>query len=162
MISLGIESTAHTFGIGILDEKKILSDVKDIYKPPLGSGIHPTEARDHHEKIKEEVLKRSLEEAKVKIEDIELISYSAGPGLPPCLKVGMEFAKELAKKTGAKIIEVNHGVAHIEIARLLTEAKDPIMLFVSGGNTQVIGYAAGKYRIFGEPQDIAIGNARDT
>jgi len=162
MIGLGIESTAHTFGIGILDDKKILSDVKDIYKPPHGSGIHPGEARDHHQKIKEEVLKRSLEEAEVKIEDIDIISYSAGPGLPPCLRVGMEFARELTKKTNAKLIAVNHGVAHIEIARLLTESKDPIMLFVSGGNTQIIGYAAGKYRIFGETQDIAIGNARDT
>lgn len=167
MICLGIESTAHTFGIGIINKTKILSNARSVYVPEIGSGIHPTEAGEHHRKVKEEVLHRAIEESekhtsKNVLDSIDVISYSAGPGLPPCLKVGLEFAKELAKKIKKPLIEVNHCVAHIEIGKLLTKAKDPITLYVSGGNTQIIGYAAKRYRVFGETLDIAIGNAIDT
>ena len=161
MICLGIEGTAHTFGIGIVKDEDILSNSKDIYKPEKG-GIHPLEAREHHERVKEEILKASLNKVGIALSDIDIISYSAGPGLPPCLKVCLNFAKELAEKTKKPLVEVNHCIAHIEIGRLLTKAKDPITLYVSGGNTQVIGFASGRYRVFGETQDIAIGNAIDT
>jgi universal protein Kae1 len=159
MICLGIEGTAHTFGIGIAKDEDILSNSKDVYKPKKG-GIHPLEAKEHHEVVSGKVLENALREAKIKLSDLDLIAYSAGPGLPPCLKVCLNFAKELAKKK--PLIEVNHCIAHIEIGRLLTKCKDPITLYVSGGNTQVIGFASGRYRVFGETQDIAIGNAIDT
>jgi len=161
MICLGIESTAHTFGIGVFDGRKILADVRDIYKPEKG-GIHPIDAKNHHEKVKERVLEEALANAKVQLSDMDILSYSAGPGLPPCLKVGAEFVKELAKKTKKPIIAVNHPVAHIEIGRFLTKCKDSIVIYVSGGNTQIIGYATKRYRVFGETEDIAIGNAIDT
>ena len=160
MIVLGIESTAHTFGIGIFNGVSILADARSVYKPEKG-GIHPAEAAKHHENAKEEILAQALAEAKVNLSDIDLLAYSAGPGLPPCLRAGLEFVKELTKKTKKPVIAVNHPVAHIEIAKFLTKAKDPIVLYTSGGNTQVIGYASGRYRVFGETQDIAIGNAID-
>ncbi|HLD49315.1 MAG TPA: hypothetical protein VJB11_03040, partial [archaeon] len=95
MISLGIESTAHTFGIGICKDKKIIANVKDVYQPKAGSGIHPIECKEHHEKVKENVLEEALKKAQIEIKDIDIISYSAGPGLPPCLKVGYEFASQV-------------------------------------------------------------------
>lgn len=161
MITLGIESTAHTFGIGICREHKIIADAKDVYVPKQTgqklSGIHPDEARKHHEDVKEGVMEKALAEADISNEDIDIVAYSKGPGLPPCLKVGLEFAKKLKKP----LIEVNHPVAHIEIGKHVTGCKDPIVLYVSGGNTQIIGYAAGRYRVFGETLDIGIGNAID-
>lgn len=156
---LGIEGTAHTFGIGIFDGK-ILADVRDSYKPKQGSGIHPTEAAEHHERVKEKILQQALDEAGITMDDIDTIAYSKGPGLPPCLLRVVNFIKEIGQ--GKKIIEVNHPVAHIEIARFLTGARDPIVIYVSGGNTQIIGYAGGCYRVFGETLDIPIGNALDT
>lgn len=59
------------------------------------------------------------------------------------------------------IIGVNHCIAHIEIGRALTGCIDPILLYVSGGNTQIIAFSNGRYRIFGETQDIGIGNMFD-
>ncbi|KAL6580702.1 Gcp2p [Orobanche minor] len=59
------------------------------------------------------------------------------------------------------IIAVNHCVAHIEMGRIVTGADDPVVLYVSGGNTQVIAYSEGRYRIFGETIDIAVGNCLD-
>jgi len=157
---LGIESTAHTFGVGIIDNKKILANVIDSYKTDKG-GIHPTEAKEHHKRAADEVIKKALEAAKLKIENIDLISFSQGPGLPPCLVVGLEKAKELAKKYNKPLIGVNHCIAHLEIGRLLTKAKDPVLLYVSGANTQVIAYEGGKYRIFGETLDNGVGNFLD-
>lgn len=157
MISLGIESTSHTFGIGICEGRKIIANAKSMYTPERGWGIKPDEARKHHEKAKDEVLEKALQEAGVSLDDIDIVSVAAGPGLPPCLRVGIGLAKSLKKP----VIEVNHPVAHIEIGRLLCRCGDPIVLYASGGNTQVIGYASGRYRVFGETQDMAIGNARD-
>ncbi|KAL6068394.1 putative tRNA N6-adenosine threonylcarbamoyltransferase [Balamuthia mandrillaris] len=59
------------------------------------------------------------------------------------------------------IIAVNHCVAHIEMGRLVTKAQNPVVLYVSGGNTQVIAYSLKRYRIFGETIDIAVGNCLD-
>lgn len=158
MIALGIESTAHTFGIGIVRGDKVLANVNDVYIPEKG-GIHPLEAKQHHEKVRENVLDTALKNAGVSLDSIDVFAYSAGPGLPPCLKVGAEFVKEIAGKK--PVVAVNHCIAHIEIGKLLTGCKDPITLYVSGGNTQVIGFASGRYRVFGETQDIGIGNAID-
>ncbi len=161
MISIGIESTAHTFGIGIVEGTKILANERDMFRPPAGMGMNPTEVGKHHVMVKDKILEAALAKAGIELKDADIISYSAGPGLPPCLRIGLEFAKELAKKSRAKLMEVNHCVAHMEIGKLCTGARDPLMLYASGGNTQVIGYAQGRYRIFGETLDIPAGNALD-
>jgi N6-L-threonylcarbamoyladenine synthase/protein kinase Bud32 len=67
----------------------------------------------------------------------------------------------LSKRIKKPLIGVNHCVAHIEVGRLTTKLNDPVTLYVSGANTQVIAFVSGKYRIFGETQDIGIGNALD-
>jgi N6-L-threonylcarbamoyladenine synthase len=160
MIVLGIESTAHTFGIGIFDGKKIVTNERDTFITEKG-GMIPNEVANHHEKSKEDVLKRALKKAKMNIEDIDLISFSQGPGLAPSLRVGRDFAIALSKKHKIKLLGVNHIMAHLEIGLFTTKAKDPIFLFCSGANTQVIAHEGGKYRVFGEALSIAIGNALD-
>ncbi len=162
LICLGIESTAHTFSIGIVTEnEEILADEKSTYKPSLGKGIVPHEARDHHEKVKKKILEEALRKVNLNLENIDIISYSAGPGLPPSLLVGANFALEFANKYRKTLIPVNHPCAHIEIGKLKTNAKDPVLVYLSGGNTQIIAYAEGYYRIFGETEDMPIGNALD-
>ncbi len=159
-IILGIESTAHTFGIGIVKKGKILSNVKKTYTTETG-GIIPAEAAKHHFQNKNEIYFESLANAKIKEEDIDAIAFSQGPGLSPCLLEGLRFAKELANKLKKPIIPVNHCIAHLEVGKI-TGAKDPVMLYCSGANTQIIAYASGKYRIFGETLDIGVGNFIDT
>ena len=157
---LGIESTAHTFGIGIVDKGKILVNIKDSYTTEKG-GIIPIEAAKHHEKICDELFQKALADAGINAGDITAISVSSAPGLAPCLAVGMKFAKKKAKELNVPIVPVNHCVAHLEIGQL-TGARDPVLLYASGANTQIIAYAAGKYRVFGETLDIGIGNFIDT
>ncbi len=163
MIVLGIESTAHTFGIGIYDSKKnkILSNAKHMFKPPLGIGMLPREASEHHYKECDKILKQALETAKIKKEEIDLIAFSQGPGLGACLRVGASIARFLSLELKKPLIGVNHCIAHLEVAKVTTPAKDPIMLYVSGGNTQIIAFDEGKYRVFGETQDIPVGNLFD-
>jgi len=161
MICLGIESTAHTLGIAILKDKKVLANVFSAYKTEKG-GIIPTDAAKHHAEAKEELVLRALDNAKIKLTDIDLIAYSKSPGLAPCLKQGAILAKDLHEKLNIPVIGVNHCIAHLEIGRMLTKSKDPVLLYASGANTQIIAYAAGKYRIFGETLDMGIGNFIDT
>lgn len=162
MFCLGIESTAHTFGVGICDGTgKILANEKDTYKPKAGWGIIPMDARKHHEDVSQGLLEKALANAGLKEGDVDIVAFSQGPGLPPCLYAGLNFSAALAKRLKKPLIGVNHCIAHIEIGRLTTKLKDPVTLYVSGANTQIIAHAAGRYRVFGETQDIGIGNALD-
>lgn len=161
LLCLGIESTAHTFGIGIMNGKKIIANASSSYATEK-SGIIPMEAAAHHAKVKEKVLKKALDEANLSLKDINLIAYSKGPGLAPCLLQGLHLAKELAEKLKISLVPVNHCIAHLEISRLLYKIKDPVFLYVSGANTQVISYAAKRYRIFGETLDMGVGNFIDS
>lgn len=160
MIILGIESTAHTFGIGIVQDGKILANVKSTYVTDKG-GIIPMEAAKHHHANKKKIYSQALKAAGVNEEEIDAIAISKGPGLPPCLLEGMKFAKELVNLLKKPLVSVNHCIAHVEIGRI-TGAKDPVMLYASGANTQIIAYASGKFRVFGETLDLGIGNFIDS
>ena len=158
---LGIESTAHTFGVAVLDEKgKILINIKDSYSTEQG-GMVPIEVAEHHVEVCDGLYARALEEAGVDEKDIFAVAFSNAPGLAPCLIEGMKFAKKIAQKLGIFLIPVNHCIAHLEIGDIV-RAKDPVMLYASGANTQIIAYEAGKYRIFGETLDMGVGNFIDT
>jgi len=156
---LAIESTAHTFGIGIVENGKILANEKDSYTTEKG-GIIPVDAAEHHKQVADQVYKQALEKAGITEKQISAIAVSNAPGLAPCLIQGMNFAKKLGGKLKLPIVPVNHCVAHLEIGKL-TGAKDPVLLYASGANTQIIAYASGKYRVFGETLDIGIGNFID-
>ena len=127
MMCLGVESTAHTFGCSIVESSykgkngKILSEIRSIYKPSEGSGIHPREASRHHSETCASILKQTLENAKVSVRDVDVIAYSAGPGLGPCLKVGAVVARTLATFYKKPLIPVNHALGHIELGTMLTK-----------------------------------------
>jgi len=158
---LGIESTAHTFGIGIVTDKgKILANVKDSYTSK-DIGMIPHEIAEHHRDAAEEVLKKALKEAKLEWDNISLIAYSAGPGLDPVLWEGYHKAKEWSKKYSKKLVAVNHCCAHLSIGKVWNKLKDPCYLYVSGVNTQIIVQGNGKYRVMGETLDIGLGNMLD-
>ncbi len=158
---LGIESTADDFSVGIASfEGEILANVMDAYLPEEG-GIHPREAAQHHSQVAAKVIAEAFEKAGIKPKDITVIAFSQGPGLGPCLRTGATAARALATYLKVPLVGVNHCVAHIEIGKLITKARDPVTLYVSGGNTIVAAYEVGRYRIFGETLDIAIGNCLD-
>jgi len=160
-IVLGIESTAHTFGCGIVDnEGNILADVRSVYVPEKG-GIHPREAAQHHSTHGPEVVKKALTEAHISIDKVSAIAIALGPGLGPCLRSGAVIARALAVHFSKPLLPVNHAVAHIEIGKMLTGAKDPLIVYVSGGNTIIAAFSGGRYRVFGETLDIALGNCLD-
>lgn len=156
---LGIECTAHTFGVAVVDKGKILANVRDMYKT-LEGGIVPTESAKHHEQLAPSIYEKALADAKISEGQIKAIALSNAPGLAPCLLAGLKFAKFLAEKLKVPIVPVNHCIAHLEIGQSVG-ASDPVLLYASGANTQIIAYAAGKYRVFGETLDLGIGNFID-
>jgi glycoprotease/Kae1 family metallohydrolase len=93
--------------------------------------------------------------------EIHAVAYSQGPGLGPCLRVGAALARGISSRLDVPLIGVNHCVAHIEIGRQQCGCSDPVLLYVSGGNTQVIAHLDGRYRVLGETLDIGIGNMLD-
>ncbi|HLC57128.1 MAG TPA: KEOPS complex N(6)-L-threonylcarbamoyladenine synthase Kae1 [Candidatus Nanoarchaeia archaeon] len=161
MIALGIESTAHTFGSAVVNDKgKILSNIKAMYKPSSG-GIIPIQAAEHHREVGDKIIQEAIAKSGIKEKDINLISFSQGPGLAPCLIAGKELAHKYALKLNLPLIPVNHLLAHLEIGLLTSKLKDPVFILATGANTQIIAYEGEKYRIFGECLSIGIGNALD-
>ena len=169
MIALGIESTAHTAGVGVIDSGvqgpgSVLVNLTSSYSPASG-GIHPREAAVHHGQALPGLIGDALEalgDQGLGGKDIGLVAFSRGPGLGPCLRTGAVAARALSVSLGVPIIGVNHCVAHLEIGmRLFPGCSDPVLLYASGGNTQVIAFTAGRYRVFGETLDIGAGNMLD-
>ncbi len=162
MISLGIESSADKLGIGLIDsDGNILSNIRQTYKPPFGSGIHPREASEFHSTNMPAAIEEAFQQAGIAPEEIDLISFTKGPGLGPCLRIGVIAARTLALSLNKPLMPVNHPIAHVEIGCLEGDLKDPVVLYVSGGNTQVIAFSEGRYRVFGETLDIPVGNCLD-
>lgn len=162
MITLGIESTAHTLGIGIVRDSEVLSNIHDIYRPPPGEGILPRKAADHHAGLFPSLLGQNLEKAGLKMEDIDLIAFAQGPGIGAPLRIGVVMAKYLAMRFGKEIVGVNHCYAHAKISERLTGLRSPLYLYVSGGNSQIIIEEKHGFRVLGETLDIGLGNLFDT
>jgi N6-L-threonylcarbamoyladenine synthase len=160
-IVLGIESTAHTFSVAILKDREVLANVGDTFTTEKG-GMIPAKVALHHEEMYLPLLHKALEKAQIKLADVELIAYSDSPGIGHTLRIGAAAAKSLALQLNIPLVGVNHCIAHLEITTLTTEAKDPVLLYCSGANTQVIAYDEGKYRVFGETLDVGVGNFLDT
>ncbi len=122
----------------------------------------PRELARHHYGCAKQVIERTLQKARLQIGDVDLIAFSMGPGIGPALKVGAIAARTLALANSKPLLGVNHCVGHIEIGKALTGASDPIIVYVSGANTQIIGYEKGRYRVYGETLDIGLGNLLDS
>lgn len=161
MICIGIEGTAEKTGVGIVDSEGNILASQGKQLIPESGGIHPREAAEHHAASIVPLIKDALSEANLDINEIELVAFSRGPGLGPALRTTATAARSLALSLKIPILGVNHCIGHVEIGRLTTGAEDPVSLYVSGGNTQVIAYESERYRIFGETLDIAIGNCLD-
>lgn len=161
LLVLGIESTAHTFGISILKGNDFLSNKRDLFTTNEG-GMIPAKVADHHVEVCDKILVQALEESKIKLKDIDIIALSSSPGIGHMLRIGAVFARSLSLQLKIPVIGVNHCIAHLEIGRFFSKSKDPILLYASGANTQIIAYEAEKYRIFGETLDIGVGNFIDS
>ena len=152
---LGLEGTAWNLSAALFGEDLIALHSSP-YVPPKG-GIHPREAAQHHASMMKEVVSRVLTEP----DRIRAVAFSQGPGLGPSLRTVATAARALSIALGVPLVGVNHCVAHVEIGRWATGFADPVVLYASGANTQVLGFLNGRYRIFGETLDIGLGNALD-
>lgn len=162
ILALGIEGSANKIGVGIVTNTgEILSNPRKTYITPIGEGFKPKETAEHHRKEILGILNEALSLANITLKDIDVFCYTKGPGMAQPLSVGALVIRTLAQLYNKPIIGVNHCVGHIEMGRVVTKASNPTILYVSGGNTQVIAYSENKYRIFGETIDIAIGNCLD-
>ena len=158
---LGVESSAHTFGVGAWDGKNVVANEKAFYKAKK-AGIHPRKAADYLAENAGAVVKAALAKSGIALREFDAFAFTVGPGLGPCLQVGSTMAKSLALRFGKPLIPVNHCFAHVEITRHLTGAKDPVVVYVSGGNTQIIVREGKRYRVLGETLDMGLGNVIDT
>ncbi|EFA86259.1 Glycoprotein endopeptidase - like protein [Heterostelium album PN500] len=159
---MGFEGSANKLGIGIVKEDgTILSNIRHTYITPPGEGFLPKDTAKHHRSFIIQLVQKSLKESNLTPKDIDCLAYTKGPGMGPPLRSVAVVVRMLSQLWSKPIVAVNHCIAHIEMGRLITGAVDPTVLYVSGGNTQVISYSLKKYRIFGETIDIAVGNCLD-
>ncbi|KYN44592.1 putative O-sialoglycoprotein endopeptidase [Trachymyrmex septentrionalis] len=161
VIAIGFEGSANKLGVGIIRDQHILSNVRRTYVTPPGEGFLPRETAQHHRKYVLEVLQEALDDAKISLKDVDVICYTKGPGMGAPLTVTALVARTVAQLYNKPIVAVNHCIGHIEMGRLIAGTDNPTVLYVSGGNTQIIAYSQQRYRIFGETIDIAVGNCLD-
>ncbi|KAL6129572.1 hypothetical protein ACLB2K_072922 [Fragaria x ananassa] len=161
-IALGFEGSANKIGVDVVTlDGTILSNPRHTYITPPGQGFLPRETAQHHLQYILPLIKSALETAQVTPQEIDCLCYTKGPGMGASLQVAAIVVRVLSQMWKKPIVAVNYCVAHIEMGRIVTGAVDPVVLYVSGGNTQVIAYSEGRYRIFGETIDIAVGNCLD-
>ncbi len=161
VIAIGFEGSANKLGVGIVRDGEVLSNVRHTYVAPAGQGFLPKDTAKHHQKFILEVLRRALDEAKILPEEIDCVCFTKGPGMGAPLVCCAVVARTVAQLWNKPLVAVNHCIGHIEMGRQVTGADNPTVLYVSGGNTQVIAYSQKRYRIFGETIDIAVGNCLD-
>jgi N6-L-threonylcarbamoyladenine synthase len=169
VLALGIEGSANKVGVGVVryrrehaeGEYDILSNPRKTYITPPGTGFLPKETAWHHQRHIVALVKCALVEANIEMKDLDAICFTKGPGMGAPLRSCAICARTLALIYKLPLIGVNHCVAHIEMGRVATKCRNPVVLYVSGGNTQVIAYTESRYTIFGETIDMAVGNCLD-
>lgn len=188
--SLGLEGSANKLGVGVIEHPatttpsphdsahsddetsntfrevdrkpvRILSNLRHTFNSPPGTGFLPKDTAAHHRKWVVRLIKQAIKQAGIKIEEIDCICFTQGPGMGAPLSAIAIAARMLSQLWDKPLVGVNHCVGHVEMGRSITGADNPVVLYVSGGNTQVIAYSAQRYRIFGEALDIAVGNCLD-
>lgn len=170
-LALGLEGSANKLGVGVIkhplgelsatNRSVILSNVRDTYIAPPGEGFLPRDTARHHRNWIVRIIKQALADACVAGADLDCLCFTQGPGMGAPLQSVVIAARTLAQLWDLPLVGVNHCIGHVEMGREITGASNPIVLYVSGGNTQVIAYSNQRYRIFGETLDIAIGNCLD-
>ena len=167
---LGIESSCDETAASLITEShdgkfevlsNIISSQIDIHKEFVG--VVPELAdRSHVEKI-DWIVKKAIDESGKKIEEIDAIASTAGPGLIVCLSVGLSFGKALAKTLGKPFIAINHLEGHALSPKINSELDYPyLLLLISGGHSQFLNVINfGKYKRLGTTIDDALGEAFD-
>jgi len=169
-IILGIESSCDETAASIITENEqgiatilsnIVSSQVDIHKE-FGGVVPELAARAHIEKI-DLITKKAIDDSGIKMEEIDAVAATAGPGLIVCLSVGLSFGKAMASALGKPFIAVNHLEGHALSPRLNSKLDYPyLLLLISGGHTQfLIVKELGKYKRLGTTIDDAIGEAFD-
>lgn len=165
LVVIGIEGSANKVGVGLLrfqdSQYTILSNPRKTFLTPAGQGFLPRETSWHHQNHITALIRTALKEANLEASDIDVVCFTKGPGMGGPLRSCAVAARMLALLINKPLVGVNHCVGHIEMGRVATGCANPVVLYVSGGNTQVIAYSDRKYRIFGETIDIAVGNCLD-
>jgi N6-L-threonylcarbamoyladenine synthase len=158
-IVLGIEGSANKCGVGVLrynpadSTYHILSNPRKTFIPETGQGFLPRETAQHHQSHIVALIRAALQEAFPNGEDIFLsaVCFTKGPGMGAPLQSCAIAARMIALLYKVPLVGVNHCVGHIEMGRIATGSSNPVVLYVSGGNTQVLAYSSQqRYRIFGE------------
>ena len=170
IIILGIESSCDETAVSIIQENEndktlilsnIISSQIDVHKE-FGGVVPELAARSHVEKI-DLIAKKAIEESNIKIEDIDAIAATAGPGLIVCLSVGLSFGKTIAQSLKKPFIAVNHLEGHALSPKLNSKIDYPyLLLLISGGHSQFLSVEGlGKYKRLGTTIDDAVGEAFD-
>jgi len=169
-IILGIESSCDETAASVITENEqgipttlssIVSSQVDVHKE-FGGVVPELAARSHMEKI-DLITKRAINESGIKMEDIDAIAATAGPGLIVCLSVGLSFGKAVASSLNKPFIAVNHLEGHALSPKLNSELNYPyLLLLISGGHTQFLSVQGlGNYKRLGTTIDDAVGEAFD-
>jgi N6-L-threonylcarbamoyladenine synthase len=158
---LGIECTAHTLSMGVYGSGRVFSNVIDTYSGG-SEGLIPRKMADHHSAVFADVLSKSLADAGMAMDSIGLVAFSQGPGIGAPLSVGIAGAKYLALRNDIPLMGVNHCYAHVKISEHLCGMDEPLILYISGGNSQILEQRTGYYHVLGETLDVGIGNLFDS
>ena len=169
-IILGIESSCDETAASIITENEqgiptilsnIVSSQFDIHKE-FGGIVPELAARSHIEKI-DLVIKKAIDDSGIKMEEIDAVASTAGPGLMVCLSVGLSFGKAMASSLNKPFIAVNHLEGHALSPKLNSELNYPyLLLLISGGHTQFLNVQGlGSYTRLGTTIDDAVGEAFD-
>ena len=169
-IILGIESSCDETAVAVIKENEqdtpqilssIVSSQVDIHKE-FGGVVPELAARSHVEKI-DLIAKKAIDESGIKLEDVDAVAATAGPGLIVCLSVGLSFGKAMAASLNKPFIAVNHLEGHALSPKLNSKINYPyLLLLISGGHTQFLCVKAlGKYKRLGTTIDDAVGEAFD-
>ncbi|MBP3042851.1 tRNA (adenosine(37)-N6)-threonylcarbamoyltransferase complex transferase subunit TsaD [Arthrobacter jiangjiafuii] len=164
---LGIESSCDETGIGIVRGDKLLTNTvsSSMDEHVRFGGVIPEIASRAHLDAFVPTLRQALDEAGVRLDEIDAIAVTSGPGLAGALMVGVCAAKALAVATGKPLYAINHLVAHVGVG-VLDGGKLPDnlgALLVSGGHTEILRVTSltGDVQLLGSTIDDAAGEAYD-
>ncbi|XP_074787145.1 tRNA N6-adenosine threonylcarbamoyltransferase isoform X2 [Athene noctua] len=144
---LGLEGSANKVGAGVVRDGVILSNRRATYVTPPGHGFAPGPTGRHHRGAVLGLVAAALSDAGTRPRDLDAVAFTRGPGMGAPLAVVAVVARTLAQLWGVPLVGVNHCVGHIEMGRLLGRAPDPLVLYVSGGNTQISNDPSPGYNI---------------
>jgi len=129
--------------------------------PSLKEGYIPRKLAEHHARNMRALLEETVSKSRLSFSGIDFVAYTRGPGMGHCLSVGADTARALGSILGVPVIGVNHALAHAEVVRYFSGATDPLVVYVSGGNTQILCRQKDRYHVLGETLDMGIGNFLD-